>query len=190
MEWDEQKRFLNSQLSRDEVLVWSGEPKRGLLLKPSDLYTVPASLLGACFIGLWIFLSSRSKEFSSFFVLVGSFAVLQAAYWLVGRFFVDAWQRSKTRYGVTKERVIIISGLFSRQVKSLPMKTITEVSLSEQSDLSGTITFGPEDASDWKSRLGFGNNREPVYPVLDTIPNVKRVYDVIMNAQRDSWSKK
>jgi hypothetical protein len=70
------------------------------------------------------------------------------------------------------------------------MKTITEVSLSEQSDLSGTITFGPEDASDWKSRLGFGNNREPVYPVLDTIPNVKRVYDVIMNAQRDSWSKK
>jgi hypothetical protein len=192
MEWNEQKRFLASQLSGDEVLLWSGEPRHGVFFRPSDLYTVPASLLGACFIGLWLFLVTRSSgEFSSFFLLFGSLGILQAAYWLIGRFFVDAWQRSKTYYGVTNERVIIIAGLFSRHIKSLPMKTITELSVNERSDLSGTITFGPEDASNWASRLGFsGNKREPVYPILDTIPNVKRVYGIIMNAQRDSWTKK
>jgi hypothetical protein len=31
-----------------------------------------------------------------------------------------------------------------------------------------------------------GNKEEPVYPVLDTIPNAKRVYGIIMNAQREN----
>ncbi len=69
------------------------------------------------------------------FVLVGLYIVL-------GRFIVDAMNRAKTFYGVTNERIIIITGLFFREVKSLNLRTLTDVSLSERGDGSGTITFG------------------------------------------------
>jgi hypothetical protein len=32
-----------------------------------------------------------------------------------GRFVADAWQRARTFYGVTNERVLIVPGLFQRQ---------------------------------------------------------------------------
>ena len=123
----------------------------------------------------------------SFFNIVGVVGLVYASYWVIGRFFVDAWQRAKMFYGVTNERVIIVSGIFSKNVKSLPLRTMTDISVSERRDLSGTITFGPaEDVSDWKSKLPFKVSRDeaPVYPALDSIQTVKRVYDIIRNAQR------
>jgi hypothetical protein len=51
--------------------------------------------------------------------------------------------RSRTYYGLTNERVIIISGLSSRTVKSLQVQTLTDVSLSEEASGTGTVTFGP-----------------------------------------------
>jgi len=51
--------------------------------------------------------------------------------------------RSRTYYGLTNERVIIISGLSSRTVKSLQVQTLTDVSLSEDASGTGTVTFGP-----------------------------------------------
>ena len=186
MEWNEQKRLLNSQISSGESLLWSGQPRQGLFFRPSDVYLIPSSLLTLAFALFWNFGAWNSNS-PPFFHVVGALALVYAVYWLVGRFFVDAWQRSKMFYGVTNERVIIVSGIFSKNVKSLPLRTMTEVSVSERPDLSGTITFGPaDDASDWKSKLPFKMTREepPVYPTLDSIQNVKRVYDIIRNAQR------
>ena len=51
--------------------------------------------------------------------------------------------RSRTYYGLTNERVIIISGLSSRTVKSLQVQTLTDVSLSEEASGTGTVAFGP-----------------------------------------------
>ncbi len=51
--------------------------------------------------------------------------------------------RSRTYYGLTNERVIIISGLSSRTVKSLQVQTLTDVSLSEEASGTGTVMFGP-----------------------------------------------
>lgn len=186
MEWDEQKRFLNSQLAAGESLLWSGRPRAGIFLRPSDLYAIPASLLAGGFATVWVLgvTYSNAPYYFRFFAIP---ALIYSAYWLVGRFFVDAWQRSKTYYGVTNERVIIISGIFSKNVKSLNLRSMTEMSLSERKDLSGTITFGPEDdVSDWRSKLPFEtrNNKMPVYPILDSITNAKRVYDIIREAQK------
>jgi hypothetical protein len=60
-----------------------------------------------------------------------------------GRFIVDARERERTFYGITSERIIIVSGLFSRRTKSLNLRTLTDISLIERPDGSGTITFGP-----------------------------------------------
>jgi hypothetical protein len=61
---------------------------------------------------------------------------------IVGRFFYEAMLRSRTYYGLTNERVIIISGLFSRTVKSLLVQTLADVSsdgLPESSSKYGLI---------------------------------------------------
>jgi len=70
------------------------------------------------------------------FVCVGLFMVF-------GRFYSDAHTRSRTLYGVTNERIIIVSGLFSQQIKSLQLRTLTDVSLTQRRDGAGTINFGP-----------------------------------------------
>jgi len=76
-----------------------------------------------------------------FFKLWGIPFVLVGLYIVVGRFFVDARTRGRTFYGVTSERIIIISGVFSRQTKSLQLRTLSDISLTERADGSGTITF-------------------------------------------------
>ena len=72
--------------------------------------------------------------------------ILIGAHMLVGRFFVDKWQRARTTYGLTSQRVIIVSELFRRSIKSLNLRTLADVSLTERPDGSGTITFGSEAA--------------------------------------------
>ena len=184
--WNQKERDLRSQLSAGESLLWSGEPKQGLLFRPSEIYIIPSSLLVTGFAVLWN-VAVWNSDAPSYFRLFGVLPIVYAIYWLIVRFFVDAWQRSKTFYGVTNERVIMISGIFSRTVKSINLATITDISLSERPNASGTITFGPEDdVSDWRSKLPFEtrNNRVPTYPTLDSIPNAKRVYDIIRDAQR------
>jgi len=78
-----------------------------------------------------------------FMVLWGVPFVLGGLHFIFGRFLVDYCARSRTFYGVTDKRAIIVSGLVSRNVKSLSVRTITDLALSERSDGSGSITFGP-----------------------------------------------
>src|SRR5437899_365791 len=75
-----------------------------------------------------------------FFKLWGIPFVLVGIYVMIGRFFVDARQRSRTYYGLTDQRVIIISGLRNRQVKSLPIGSLSDVSIIEKAT-GGTPPF-------------------------------------------------
>ena len=179
--WNEQKRYLESQLSTGEVLLWSGQPRGGLFFRPSDMFVIPFSLLWCGFAVFW----NTRVWFSGapiFFRIWGLPFLIVGIYMVIGRFFVDAWQRSKTYYGVTAERIIIVSGIFTRKIQSLNLKTLTDVSVTERKDLSGTVTFGADRrASGWSFTM---NRNEPVYPVFDSIQDAKRVYDIIRNAQR------
>ena len=112
------------------------------------------------------------------FVCVGLFFVF-------GRFFLDAHSRARTTYGVTNERILILSGLFAQQTKSLQLRTLTDVSLIQRGDGSGTITFGPAHymnaffpAGAWPSTGRYAP------PSFDLIERAKEVYDIICNAQR------
>ena len=97
---------------------------------------------------------------------------------------MDARSRAKTFYGVTNERVIIISGLFSKQVKSLNLRTLMDVSLSERSDGSGTISFGPSYPTGRWVPSGWPGASRYAPPAFEMIDEAKSVYETIRQAQK------
>jgi hypothetical protein len=146
---------IERQLNSGEKLLWSGQPRQGFRLRPSDAFAIPFSLLWCGFAIFW-----ETSVFNShapiFFRLWGIPFVLAGLYIAVGRFFVDARTRAQTYYGVTNERILILTGLFSRQTKSLPLRTLTDVTLTERADGTGTITFGPQFPYPFGRQMSFG----------------------------------
>ena len=138
---------LKVQLEPGERLLWSGQPKQGLALRSTDWFMVPFSLLWGGFAIFWElealdpFVTSPNPV-NLVMALFGIPFVLVGLYMMFGRFFADSRARAKTYYGVTDQRAIIVSGLFSRQVTSLPYRSMPQVTINVRPDRSGTITFG------------------------------------------------
>ena len=175
---------IRRHLESGERLIWSGSPKQGLLLRPSDTFLIPFSLLwgGFAFFWEWSVLNSESP---GFFALWGIPFVLVGVYFIVGRFFVDARMRSNTYYGLTDRRVLILSGLTSRSVQSTPLRTLHEIGLSEKSDRSGTIVFGsPHPMAAWYQGFAWPGMRQYQTPSFEGIADARAVHSEILNAQR------
>jgi hypothetical protein len=115
-----------------------------------------------------------------FFDLWGVPFVLVGLYMIVGRFFYEAMLRSRTYYGLTNERVIIISGLSSRTVKSVQVQTLTDVSLSEEASGTGTVTFGPNMSYSGRGSSAGWNPQ----PSFESIADAREVFERICSARR------
>jgi hypothetical protein len=104
---------------------------------------------------------------------------------VIGRFFAEALMRSKTWYAVTPDRVVIVSGVFNKKVKSLNLKTLTDLSLSERKLGEGTITFGAQSARAQMFGVmpGWPGAEQYLTPRFELIPDAKTVYETIRRAQ-------
>ncbi|SFR85614.1 PH domain-containing protein [Dyella sp. OK004] len=185
------EQMLRPELGREERLLWSDMPKQGVCFRTSDFLAVPFSLMWAGFAFFWEYSVSSAKDAPVFMMLWGIPFVLIGLYMIVGRFFADAYLRRRTYYGVTDQRIIILSGLFTRQVKSLPLTTLSDITFSERSDRSGTITFGPNNfgfsmmaGTPWPGTSG----RMP--PAFDLIGDARHVYALIREAQQSARAAK
>lgn len=177
------RSVLQNELNPNEQLLWAGRPRQGFLLRASDGLLIPFSLMWGGFAFVWEF-EVVTTDAPFFFKLWGIPFVLVGCYFIFGRFFTDANQRAATIYGVTNERVIIVSGVFRRNVKSLNLRTLTDVSVSQRSDGSGTITFGQLPPFYWYAH-GMGQSfGGPTVPNFELIPDAKGVYETLRNAQR------
>ncbi|MFH1374107.1 MAG: PH domain-containing protein [bacterium] len=76
------------------------------------------------------------------FRIVGLLFIVFGCYHLFGRFFINALVRARTYYTLTSERVVISTGIFSRNLQSINLRALTEMELSEHSGGRGTITLG------------------------------------------------
>lgn len=186
--WDETSREFEGQLMPGERMLWAGRPKPGLALRAGDIIMIPFSLLWGGFAVFWEAGVLRGGA-PFIFTLWGVPFVLVGLYMIAGRFFVDAWQRAKTYYALTDERVIIVSGLLSRNVKSLTLKTLQDISFSQKRDGSGTITFGPTHPMGWMyAGSSWPSSRRYAPPCFEMIGNAKEVYDQILAAQKNARS--
>jgi hypothetical protein len=176
----------SSRLLRSEKIVWSGSPAQGLLLRVQDWMLIPFSLLWGGFAIFWES-SVWVMPAPVLMRLWGVPFVLIGLYFIVGRFFVDAWARSATQYAVTNKRVLIArSGPFSKFI-ALGLDQMQDATLSERADGSGTIRFGQRQS--WGRRGSFSSWT----PALDPTPqfiaieNSRSVFDQIQSvAQKDT----
>ncbi len=166
-------------------MVWSGQPQQGLMLRSGDVLLIPFSVLWGGFAIFWEFgVVSSGGPF--FFMLWGIPFVLMGLYIIFGRFFVDSAQRSKTFYALTNERVVIISGLFNQNTKTLDLKKLPEININTKGNGRGTITFGASHPMAWMyAGSGFPNmGRYNIAPSFEMIDDVKTVYQHIKHLQR------
>jgi hypothetical protein len=184
--WNDQTQAVRAQLEAGEQLIWSGQPRQGLVLRSSDAFMIPFSLLWGGFAIFWEATVIWSGA-PIFFMLWGVPFVLVGLHLIFGRFFTDARQRANTFYGVTNDRIIITSGKHVKRVQSLSLSTLGDISLEERADGSGTITFGtPNPFRRWGNVAawpGAGISRQ-AQPSFEMIPQAKKVYELIRSAQR------
>jgi hypothetical protein len=177
----EAERIIAKQLSSTEKLLWAGRPRQGLLLRRADLFGIPFSLVWGGFAFFWMYMV-LTKGAPLFAVLWGIPFVLMGLYMIFGRFLVDARQRANTYYGVTNERIIIVSGSHGQEVISLPVQTLTNLTLVEGRDRSGTILFNPEPPFGlWLE--GWHWPGMPTIHRFELIDEVKTVYELIRSVQ-------
>jgi hypothetical protein len=176
-------------LDRGERQLWAGAPRKGLVFRGSDVMMIPFTLLWLAFAVFWE-MSALSSSGSTLFAVWGIPFICVGIYMTLGRFFADASRRGRTRYAVTSERILIEVGRFGPFVatsRSLPLSTLSQVQLQEGRDGTGTISFGPQPFGP----LAFGSQTSgvswqsgPATPSFELVPDCRRVYDIVREAQR------
>lgn len=144
---------------------------------------VPFSLLWCGFAVFWntgVWMS----EAPFFFRIWGIPFLIVGFYYVFGRFIVDIFARRKTFYGVTSERIIIVSGLFNHATKAINIKGLDEITFEEHKNGLGTITFGRDVVDDSSSWFKQNQNNVVSAPSFEQIPAAKNVYETIRNTQK------
>jgi len=191
---NEASSVIQSELGPKEQLLWAGVPRKGFALRKSDAMMIPFSIMWGGFAIVWeVGVLRTSNEL--FMKLWGIPFVVIGLYMMVGRFFIDIWRRDRTFYGVTNERIVMVTrGLFGKEIKSLDLRSLHEMTIDEQNSGSGTITFGlsapPVKETHRSFRLSSpsqGNRNEDserYYPAFEMITDAKTVYNLIRQAQQ------
>lgn len=191
---NEADSVIQAELGLKEQLLWAGVPRKGFALRKSDATLIPFSIMWGGFAIFWE-VGALGTNNELFMKLWGIPFVVVGLYMMVGRFFVDIWRRDRTYYGATNERVVIITkGLFGKQVKSLDLRTLHEMTIDEQLNGSGTITFGLSAPSVQGNHRSFrlsspaqgrrDGDSEQYYPAFEMIPDAKSVYNLIRQAKQ------
>lgn len=171
------------ELLSGERVLWSGQPAQGMRLRPSDALLIPFSLLWGGFAIFWEASVIRTDA-PGFFALWGIPFVLIGLYMMVGRFWVDARVRANTYYALTDRRALIVSGLFSRTVRSLDLRNLPQVELREGADGAGSIRFGQVPfGMGFYDGMPFPGMTAHLPPAFDLIPDVRHVYEQVRIAQ-------
>lgn len=127
-------------LEADEVLIWAGQPKKGIVFESSDIVKT------IYVIGLFAFTYFATKLLSeiSIFIAIPIGIIFYSGCILLGlgRFFIDAELRKKTFYGLTNKRIIIKSGTFPKKFKTVYLNSKPKIEFLPNFDDTSTIDLG------------------------------------------------
>jgi hypothetical protein len=174
--------LFTGRLLGGERVVWSGQPGRGLIFMPRDVFLVPFSLLWCGFAIFWT-VSAGEIGSPGFFTLWGAMFICIGLYFVVGRFVLDAWIRRRVQYAVTNRRILIARGGPFSNFTALSLGQLPDAQLSERGNGRGTIRFG-QAVSMW-SNQGMSTwtpSLDPT-PQLLAIDDARSVFDLIQRSR-------
>ena len=165
--------LLQPTLDSDERLLWAGRPRQGLMLRASDTYRIPYSIVILCF-SLFFEYQVLTMEAPGGLAVWGALGIGSCLYFAVGRFFYDSYRRARTYYGVSDKRLLL---KVRRKLTSLDFPEASQMELDLHSPPRGTITFGiPESAKLWFTEAWSGESEAPRF---DSIDQAKQIHDLI-----------
>lgn len=145
MEEPTDRQALQPHLLPGESVRWLGRPDPRRLLNSGDIFLIPFSLLWGGFALFWeggvLGLGSQAPDHpvDGFFALWGVPFVVVGQYFIWGRFVYKRWDRRRTVYAVTDQRVLVLKG---RTLQSMFITQLPALNLSTRSDGSGSLQFG------------------------------------------------
>ena len=167
-------------LDPDEEILWTGQPLPGLSFKPSDILLSGFGLFFFSFAVFWTFMASGAGAAGGIigyvFPLFGIPFILVGGYLLFGRFFWEAYVRSKTRYALTNRRAIIAKSALNRSMTSHPITATSEIE----------IVVGPPDTVNFATRFVRSKNGGHDVPVgFERIEEGMTVYNILRQIKRE-----
>lgn len=176
------RQTLQPLLSSREEFMWSGQPWQGLHFQRDDWWRIPQSIIQGVvlvFIGLSFFHGA-----TSLYALMGVALWLLAFYITLGRFFADAYWRSRTYYALTNRRIIIHTTVFGTTTTSHDLPSLYHLRAEVKGNGHGTIQVGKDTRimeMFFRVRpfLGIGDYSNS----LTMIPNAQRVYELIQDVR-------
>ncbi len=124
---------LNKYLNKDEKVLWVGKPEVKAVLDPKDVWFIPMTVLFNVFI---IYKAWFEADIPVDYILI-----LFGVYLLIGRFIYKAFNKTRTLYAVTNQRIIIINKLWN-DITEKPIESITHIEKNVLLSGIGTIRFG------------------------------------------------
>jgi hypothetical protein len=184
---------VRTHLEPGEKLLWSGMPAGGIRPGPQDAMLIPFSIAWTSFSVFWEIMVCRglfgghnaeaAGWFSWIFPLWGIPFILVGLYLMFGRYWVDAKRRENTFYGITNKGVIIISGMTNRNVKSMHFASISDISMTQKPDGSGTIRMGAYNPfAQLLANTKWSASNQNAMPCLEMISDVNHVCAILRDA--------
>jgi hypothetical protein len=166
-----QTLFQNEML-KDEKILWSGQPKKGFVLTGEDISGI---LFGLFFIGAISFMGYNTNLFFIIFLIIFTLPFLLLGLYLVfGITISKNYQKKRTYYAVTNQRIIILINSSNKIVESILINQIPVLNKTVKKDGSGTIQF------DNTGYIGTGEDSQRIEALsFDNIMDVDTVYRMI-----------
>jgi len=171
---------INAEVSPREKLLWSGRPQQGFVWNTEDAFLVPfgivwtAGVLDIGIEGIWSGKFDLTNTLVQVSSIVPLFFLMVGLYLMIGRFVVDAWHRSRTFFGLTDRRAIIVVG---GTTYSVPIHSKMEVTKIKHWNKRGTIVFGDggsDNAKHEKTKYSIGADKSCCFEKID---EADAVYD-------------
>jgi hypothetical protein len=144
MDYEAAQQF-KPYLAPKESVRWSGRPAQGVVFRQSDMLFVPFSLIWCGFVIFWESLAVTSGE--AFMMIWGVPFIAVGLYMVAGRFFYEAFVRSRTYYALTQNNALVLGGFDGKKLTTVDLKALQELHLKQRNDGRGTIVFGPDTMS-------------------------------------------
>jgi hypothetical protein len=178
MDYEAAQQF-KPYLAPNESVRWSGRPAQGVAFRQSDMLFVPFSLIWCGFVIFWESLAVTSGE--AFMMIWGVPFIAVGLYMVAGRFFYEAFVRSRTYYALTQNNALVLGGFDGKKLTTVDLKALQELHLKQRNDGRGTIVFGPDTMS-----FGPFANRHaaPASPEFFSIEGAANVYAQVQQQRR------